>query len=566
MKPQWILTPQDGKLADELSRQLNIHPITAKILANRGIKAKEEGQRFLEPKLTYLPDPYLLTDMDRATGRISKAIRDGEKIALFGDYDVDGITSTALLIQFFKDCGVTTDYYIPNRLSEGYGLNKNGIDAIKQNGGSLIITTDNGTNNSKEIEYATSLGIDVVVTDHHEVSESLPPAHAIVNPKRLGKGNPFWELAGVGVAFYLAAALRSKLREEKLLKGPEPDLKSYLDMVAIGTVADVAPLTGLNRILVKNGIEILKKTASTGLKALAEVAATDLEKINTVSIAFRLAPRINAAGRLGSQNTGIKLLLSEERGEAVEIARTLNRMNAERQALEKKIMSHLDHMTEELDDTRSSIVLWSEKWHPGVIGIAASRLTDIHRKPCALISIEGGAGRGSVRTVGNFNILDTLNHCADVLENYGGHSAAAGFDIDIKNINLFRERFEKHASTHLSEDDRIPTIPLDAEVDIADINTQLVEEMEALAPFGEGNLPPLLATTACTAEDARIVGTNHLKLKIKDHKATLDAIGFNLGATEIDPGKKYLFAGIPQLNEWNGITSIQLNLKDIRPA
>lgn len=557
---------ESNGFATELSKQLNIHPITAQILLNRGIKTKEEAGQFLMPKLGDLPDPFLLPDMERAASRIVTAIKNNEKIAIFGDYDTDGVTSTALLVRFFKECGVDVDCYIPNRLSEGYGLSLKGVDTIHSKKASLIITADNGTNCHEEINYANSLGIDVVVTDHHEITEDLPGALAVVNPKRIDKDNPFGELAGVGVAFYLAAALRIKLRKEGFFKTDEPDLRMYLDLVALGTVADVAPLVGVNRTMVKHGLEVLKRTNNIGIKSLACAAATELEKTNTYTIAFRLAPRINAAGRLGNQDLGLKLLLTNDKYLAFELADKLSKMNSERQAIEKEIIKQMSEIIDNSDKTRSSIVLWSDKWHPGVIGIAASRLAELHKKPCALISLENGMGRGSVRSVGNYDIMNNLNGCAGILKNFGGHTAAAGFDIKAENLDRFYEQFEDHASKNLTIEDRTPNIPIDSEIDISEITAELINEIELLEPFGEGNPQPIFATGACTAEDCRIVGSNHLKFRIKNDTTVVDAIGFGLGDKKIETTGKYRFAGVPQQNEWNGKISIQFKVKDIELA
>jgi single-stranded-DNA-specific exonuclease len=564
MQSKWIIASNNKEVTGDLSKRLGVHPITAQILANRGITTSDEAQIFLNPKLSYLPDPSLLPDMEKAVARVFQAIAGNEKIAIFGDYDTDGVTSTALLVRFFRECGVTADSYIPNRLSEGYGLSKAGIDKLGERGTKLIITADNGTNANETINYANSLGIDVIVTDHHEVTGALPQAIAIINPKRLNETSEFRNLAGVGVAFYFACGLRSKLRDENVLKNGIPDLKTYLDLVAMGTVADVVPLTELNRILVKQGVEVLKKTSNIGIAALAEAASTPIEEIETSSIAFRLSPRINAAGRMGNHTLALDLLTTEDKNEATEIARKLNKMNSERQSVEKQILEQLNQRLEKMDSTRSSIVLWSDQWHVGVIGIAASRMAEAHRKPCALISIDGNSGRGSVRSVGNFNILDTLTTCAPTLKNFGGHTAAGGFDIDTSNLEHFSEAFEKHTAQNLTDEDRAPTIRLDAELELSDINMQLVKELGSLAPFGEGNPKPLFSTPGYTAKNARIVGTNHLKLKISDNKNALDAIGFGLGDRELKVGKSYQFAGSPELNHWNGITRIQFKLKDLR--
>lgn len=564
MQKRWTIASCDTELVAHLSTALKIHPITATILTLRGITNISTAERFLSPRLSHLPDPFGLLDMEKAIDRTLAAIKKKEKIVVFGDYDADGITSAALLVSFFKECGITAGYYLPNRISEGFGLSKTGIDKIKELGATLIITTDNGSSCHSEIAYAISLGIDVIVTDHHEILETLPPASAVINPKRQGSNPEFSELAGVGVAFYFALALRAKLRRLKHFDLKEPDMKNYLDLVALGTIADVAPLTGINRILVKHGIEVLRKTVRPGLRALASVAATDLAEIDTHGIAFRLAPRINAAGRLGDQNVGIELLLTSSETEAGEIAACLNQMNSERQSIEKKILENTTELMQDLGTARASIVLCSQEWHSGIIGIVASRLSETYRKPCALICVDGNNGRGSVRSVADFNIMETLNSCSHTLKNFGGHKAAAGFDIDTTKIDEFRDSFEAHIVKNLSEDDCTPNIKIDAEVDIGEMNADLVRELDQLSPFGEANHMPVFATKPCAIKNARTVGNNHLKLTIKHKNSFIDAIGFGLAGQDIDTTKKYQLAGTPQFNIWNGNTSIQMKLKDIK--
>lgn len=566
MTLHWTYLNADSGMVECLSAELGIHPVTARILSNRGIKTREGGYNFLNPRLRDLPNPFLLPDMDKAVQRIYEAIEKKEQISVFGDFDTDGLTSAALLVRFFRKCGIATDYYIPNRLKEGYGLNIAAIKDLHNAGTKLIITTDNGTNSCTEIAHASTLGIDTIVTDHHEISGVLPNAISIINPKRMGDDSPFAELSGVGVAFYLAAAIKLRLEKEGAFKSSPPDMRSFLDLVAIGTIADVAPLTGINRILVKHGLEMIKNSKSAGIRALLNASAADVKNIDTYSIAFRLAPRINAAGRLGRQDTGLKLLLTDDEREAEEIAEILNKMNVERQSLEKTILKEIEGFLDNELKERKSIVRWSEMWHPGVIGIAASRLASLHLKPTVLISLAGPIGRGSARSVGSFNITKALAAVSDLLLDYGGHKAAAGFDIEKGRLEEFRERFEEYASMHLSDADLLPTILLDSEIDVKDIGNRLVKEIEMLAPFGEGNPRPCFATSACLVKQARIVGSNHLKLSLTDDAIVLDAIGFGLGDRKIKEDERYRLAGTPEINVWNGTSTIQFKFKDIKPA
>ena len=381
MNKKWFVKEVDLVAASKLAEALGLHPVTASILAGRGIQTPDLAGLFLDPKLSSLPNPLELPDIEVALDRTVQAIRNNEKIAIFGDYDTDGVTSTALLTRFFRACGVTVSTYIPNRLSEGYGLSREGIESLHNDNVRLIITTDNGTSAHKEIELAKELGIDVIVTDHHDIPSGLPNAIAVINAKRLSSPNLFEDLAGVGMAFYFAVALRTRLLAEKIIEGSGPDLRNFLDLVAVGTVADVAPLTGLNRTLVRRGIEVLRQGGLIGFKALTDAASTDIQTINTTGIAFRISPRINAAGRLGNHDLALDLLLTDDLTRAQEISKRLNQMNAERQAIEKKILEEAHQMVAEQDKDNLSIVIWSENWHPGVIGIVAARLADAYRKP-----------------------------------------------------------------------------------------------------------------------------------------------------------------------------------------
>lgn len=564
MQNRWIFKAQDERLAAELSEGLKIHPITARILSGRGIKTATEGKDFLSPALSLLPDPFNLTDMEKAVLRIFNAVRAGEKITVFGDYDADGITATALLVRFLKCYDSRVDYYLPNRLVEGFGLSRVGIETIHSGGSTLIITVDNGTSGSEEIEYAHSKKIDVIVTDHHEISGHLPKAAcAIINPMREKEGSPFAELSGAGVAFYLICALRNYFRRKKFSVGPEPNLKSYLDLVAVGTIADVAPLTGVNRILVKNGLEVLKETPNLGLKMLAEISATDLKTLDSYTIPFRLAPRINAAGRLGNQLRGLELLLTDDPDTARRISEELNKFNCERQSIEKRILDSAKEYVEAEKDA-PGIVLWNKEWHPGVIGIVASRLVEQYKKPTVLICLSDAVGRGSLRSIGNLNIMAVLEACKETLVDYGGHAKAAGLDIEISRLEDFKATFLGSVRKNMLPEDALPSIEIDAEIRPSDINMGLLKELESLGPFGEGNSVPVFSINGCSAKWPRIVGNNHLKLKLGNEMGEVEAIGFDMGKVQMDPNGKYRFAGTLQTNTYNGNTTPQFKLVDIK--
>lgn len=548
-----------------LVEALDIHEITASLLINRGLNTPEEANNFLHPKLSNLPDPFSLPNIKEGVQRIVKAMSGQEKIMIFGDYDADGITSTALLTLFFRQYGIDVEYYIPNRISEGYGLNIEGINYAKAKKVALIITVDNGSSALREIDLASSFGIDVVITDHHEIPASRPKALALINPKDL-KDNNLSNLSGVGVVFFLAAAIKQTLISDELFLDIKPDMREFLELVTIGTVADIVPLTGVNRTLVKYGLERFQHTKSPGIEALLKVSSTDPTELNAFHIGFRLGPRINAAGRLGKQNLAFELLTTKSKEKAIEIAHLLNSMNSERQSVEKKIFDEIDSNLQKKEDDIFSIVEWSENWHAGVIGIVASKLANKYFKPCALISFDGMKGRGSVRSIHKFNIMETLKHCSDCLENFGGHMAAAGFDIKIQDIDKFRDAFESHIKGKLSQDERIPRITIDSEITLSKITDQLVCELGLLEPFGEGNPRPVFSTHPCDTANLKIVGNNHLKLEIKDNERKIPAIGFNFGDYEFNKSKKYCFAGLPQTNTWNNRTTIQFKIEDIKEA
>jgi len=563
MKTKWNIKKPDLELSSRLSKSLDVHPVTAQILVNRGLEKEEDARNFLNPRLKFIPSFKDLPDIDKAIQRILEAIQSKEKIVIYGDYDADGITSAALLTLFFRDIDINVETYIPSRINEGYGLSKKGIDEVKNRGASLIITTDNGSSCPDEISYARDLSIDVIVTDHHEIPEKFPKAVAIVNPKKDKNDTRFQGLAGVGVAFYLVTAIRNTLREINFFKNNEPDVRSYLDLVAIGTIADVMSITGINRILVKNGLEIIKSKPRLGIIALAEASSTEVSDIDSYKIAFRIAPRINASGRLGDQNLALDLLLSNSKTEADELAIALNQLNTKRQSIEKKILAEAEARLTEFND-RSSIVLWSEDWHIGVIGIVASKLAEKYRKPCALISLQGETGRGSIRSINDFNVIDSLEYSSKSLTNFGGHKAAAGFDIDKDKLEEFSKLFEEHISQNLNEEQRLPCFSIESAISLDEINERLVSEIDSLSPFGVGNPKPVLKINPCKAGGKRIVGNNHLKLYLKDKLSSMDAIGFSLGNREVQPGKLYEFAGTPEINEWRGKRQIQLNIKDIK--
>ncbi|MEK7713415.1 MAG: single-stranded-DNA-specific exonuclease RecJ [Deltaproteobacteria bacterium] len=553
-------------LQKTLAASLNISTITSQLLINRGISDIQQAERFLSSTLSDIRSPLGMKGMKEGVERVLKALHNKEKIAIYGDYDVDGITSTSILLMFLKLAGANVSYYIPERIAEGYGLNADAISKLAERGVALLITVDCGISDHAELKLAKELGMDVIVTDHHEVPDYLPPAYAIINPKQSGCPFPFKNLAGVGVAFNFIIALRASLRDEGFWKEKEvPNLKEYLDLVALGTIADVVPLVDENRIFVKYGLMELTASTKPGIIALKEVSGLNDVPINAGMVGYRLAPRINAAGRVGKGVDGVRLLTSESYDEAASIAKLLDDGNKERQGLEEVILREATGMVESgLISDRKSIVLASENWHPGVIGIVASRIAEKYYRPTVMIALKNGIGKGSARSIHSFMLYEGLKECSHLLNEFGGHDYAAGLSINEENIEKFREEFERVASGKLSDEDMLPEMDIDAAMDLNEVTEALINELDNLAPFGEANPEPLLCSTGLGIADCKVVGNNHLKMRVKQGRTVRDAIGFGMGNLNLSPGINLDTAFIPQINLWNGGKSIQLKLKDVR--
>lgn len=592
MKKRWIVCSPNIELQGLLGRELKISPLTAQLLINRGFVLADKAFSFLSPSLKNLHDPFTMKDMDKAAARIIKALGNkNEKITIYGDYDVDGTTATALLYLFLKEVmgggqeaiADRLNYYIPERLKEGYGLNNHALRHLADSGTKLVITTDCGITNYEEAAFAAGIGLDVIITDHHEPAERLPPAYAILNPKQPGCAFPFKELAGVGVAFNLVIALRAKLLGCGMwdAEGEKPNLKKYTDIVALGTIADMVPLLDENRILVKYGLDELTSGRRAGIRALKEVSRLS-NVVKAGSVGFQLAPRINAAGRLDNADMGVRLLITDDDKEAMDIARELDRENIERQRLEKGILSEAveNILAPEFEICRKkAIVLAKDGWHPGVIGIVASRLIDRYHRPTVVISLKDGMGKGSARGINKFHILDALHECRELLEKYGGHKMAAGLTISEKNIQLFESAFYAMAEKRLSLEDLVPDVSLDSYVVLSELNEKVVQEMESLAPFGLANPEPLLGARDANIIQNAVVGNNHLKMKIKQKRISSepqsafggpnseliwDGIAYGMGGIYPLNGNSFDIAFIPYIDEWNGNRSLRLKVKEIR--
>ncbi|MBF0119118.1 MAG: single-stranded-DNA-specific exonuclease RecJ [Desulfobacterales bacterium] len=562
MKPYWQVQKPDDQSIEKLYDGLNCHPVIAAILANRNILSPEDASNFLNPSLTHIRPPFVMKDMDKAVDRIISAISNKEKILIFGDYDVDGITATSILIDFLQYAGAGVSYYIPHRILEGYGLQPENINHAIQNDINLIITVDCGSSSHSAVISAQNNGIDVIITDHHHIGNEIPNAFAVINPKRLDCTSGLENLAGVGVAFCLIISIRKKLRDINFWKDkPEPNLKNFLDAVAIGTIADMVPLIYENRILAKIGLEIINSNPRCGIKALIETSSLKNETITATDVAFKIAPRLNAAGRIDHAAQAVTLLTTRDPQLAAKIANSLTKFNALRQEIEKEIV---DEIFKYLDNNpnllkKKSIVLSNDKWNEGVIGIIASRVMERYYKPVILISTKGEIGKGSGRSIDNFNIYEGLNECREYLDAFGGHSKACGLKIKKEKLNNFIEKFENVVIEKTSNSDFIKIIPIDYELDFNKISDELIDELELLMPFGSGNPEPIFMARNVQVSSSSIVGKNHRKMLLTQDKKNIfiNAIHFNVNQSSIsDNFDKIAFK--LNWNRWNGKKTAQI--------
>ena len=564
---RWTIRKHDKEAVERIAAEFSAAPLMARLLVNRGITDGAPARRFLTSSLADVSDPFLLKGMEEAVARLCVARARGETVCVYGDYDVDGITATALLTSFFRTVGIRCFFHIPNRLEDGYGLSGEGLRKVAENA-RVVVTVDCGVSAVDEAELCTQLGLDLIITDHHTPSAVIPNACAVINPLQPGCPYPCKSLAGVGVAFNLMVALRGRLREEGAFAGgSEPNLREYLDLVALGTIADVVPLGGENRIFVKHGLRELAVSSRVGVKALKEVAGVN-GAVSCGAVGFRLAPRLNAAGRLEDATRGVELLLESEPARAATIAAELEANNAERQAIERQILAEALAMVEGNPSMggRNSIVLASDAWHPGVIGIVASRMVDRFHRPTVLMAFQDGSGRGSGRGIPGFHLYDALDACADHLVKFGGHRYAAGLSIDEETLEEFVDRFEEVAQGLLSADDLIPELRIDAELAPHEVTADLADAISSLEPFGAGNPEPLFVLKHMEIVQRWAVRGNHLKVRLSGEGCTFDAIGFNLADKGGNLSDKVDIAFTLGWNEWNGRKDLQLNLKDIKAS
>ena len=561
MHRNWLVSKTNPDYLNYISREASISPVLAQILINRDIKDADAIREFLSPSMEMMHDPFLMPDMDRAIERLKKSVEKSETVLVHGDYDADGLTSTAILVSAFRMLGLKTFYHIPNRLTEGYGLSMKGIEKAATLKAGLIITADCGVSSEKSISNAISMDIDVIVTDHHEVPDILPPATAVIDPHRKDSKYPFKYLAGVGVAFKLIQALFTELKVED----SDSMLVSLLDLTALGTIADSVPLKGENRSIVFHGLKLINEGgARTAIKAMKEVAGIDREFL-AKTLSFTLIPRINAAGRLQDAGEVVDLFLTEDIREAKRIALLLEEQNRKRKEIEGHVFKEAMEMIDP-ENVNSAIVLSSPEWHSGVIGIVASRLVEIFYKPVFLFSIDGETAKGSARSIPPFHLYKAISECSEYLLGYGGHRFAAGLRITTDKLPAFNDMMISKVDNAISPADLVPVLDIDAAVKLSDINLSLVKELILLEPFGNSNREPLFGARGINIDDHRIVGNNHLKLKLSQNKYQMDTIGFGMGdeLKNIASSSTLDIAFVPGINEWNGMRSIQLHLKALR--
>ncbi len=571
MKNHWHMLEPDPQKVRELSQKLSCHSVTASVLINRGIDTIEAATDFLNTSLNNLPPPFSLKDMDVAINRIHKAITGNEKILIFGDYDVDGVTATVILLNFLRYAGADVSYYIPHRVTEGYSIQPAHITRYaRPQKIDLIITADCGSDSHQAVAAAKRSGIDMIITDHHIITENIPPALAVINPKRRDCPANLQNLAGVGVAFFLLICLRTQLREKGFWqKRPEPNLKNYCDLVALGTVADMVPLIEENRILCKTGLKLIQAGHRPGLAALSEASAIHSDVLDADDIAFRLAPRLNAAGRMDHATRAVELLTAKEIDLAVKTANTLNLLNQKRRQIEQGIYADIQRFLEINPSLlqQRSLVLSGQGWHAGVLGIVASKIVNAYYRPVVLITTRDGIGMGSGRSIAGINLYEALVSCKPHLESFGGHSMAAGLKIREENIAEFQNAFESLIRRMIQPEDLTPTLQIESELNFDTISDALINELESLMPFGNGNPEPLFMTANVTVVSSKIVGKNHRRMILRQASAPnrplLQAIQFNVDSRV---SNKQNFSQVIfklRWNRWKERKTVQLIVEDL---
>ena len=570
---RWQVATPDDEARQRLAAELSLSPLLCQILINRGITDAEMARKFLAPSLHDLHDPYLLSGMEVSVRRIVGAIQMNEQIAVYGDYDVDGVTGTALLSTFFVSLGLNVASYIPDRRGEGYGLNSEAIRQLAGQGTRLLITVDCGSTAVEEVALAGQLGVDTIITDHHQPPDALPDALAVVNPHQRSCGYPNKHLCGVGLVFKLLTALRAHMRQAGVLPERLPNLKRHLDLVALGTIADVTPIRGENRVIVQHGLEELSRTLKPGLQALRQVSGRQGKSASVGEVGFQLAPRLNASGRLGSAEQSLKLLMARDRAEAETLAAGLDEVNRARRTLQADIERAVhDRIDRQYGGAPpAAIVLGDADWHLGVVGIVAARIAETYHRPTFLLQIDGATARGSGRSIPTFDLYDGLQHCAEWLEQFGGHRYAAGLTVAVDNLAALQEAFVRYADDRLGPEDLQPVLRLESVVALADIDRAMVDQLASLEPHGPGNPMPVLAACGVNVTSSiRRLGQDgqHARFSVEQDGRSLEVIAFRIAerVTEAaDKGSMLDIAFVPVINTWRDQSTLELQLRDLRP-
>ncbi|MDO9230405.1 MAG: single-stranded-DNA-specific exonuclease RecJ [Syntrophales bacterium] len=564
---RWRLREGNRDIEDLLVRELGISPIISRIIMSREICDPDVVRRYLSPSLQDLHNPFLMQDMKKAVDRLILAVYRNEKVVVYGDYDADGITSVVVLIHFLREIYPGATYHIPDRITEGYGLNRDAVERFRSQGIGLIVTVDCGIADHDAVAYARQLGMDTIILDHHELSDTLPAAAAAVNPKRADCRFPFKHLAAVGIVFNFLIAMRGALRREGFWRNDAyPNLREYLDLVALGTIGDIVPLVDENRIFVKIGLDLISEERRIGLRALKQVSGMEHQVIDSSKASFALIPRINAAGRIASAGEAVELLLTENPDQAEELARKLDGFNRKRQAMEKVIFNEILEKVEKGIAVGESgpLIFASPRWHPGILGIVASKLVDRFGRPAILISLKDGVGKGSGRSVSDFNIFEGLKRCQAHLLSYGGHHYAAGISIREEDIDPFSKLLREIVRENGPEPDFAVCTIIDAQCGLMDITHELLSQIEQLAPFGSRNPEPVFCVRNVRVASPSIVGNNHLKMRVSHDGVSRNSIWFSSGQYLPELSAAVLdIVFTPQINTWNGNADIQLKMRDV---
>jgi single-stranded-DNA-specific exonuclease len=568
-RPRWQprCTEVDATTVTALARDLGLSPELAGLLVARGYHCPEQAGEFLTSELRQLPDPFLLKGMETAVQRLQQALDTDELIVVHGDYDVDGISATALLVSVLRQFGGRADFHIPLRMEDGYGLSSSALATAAAAGAAVVVSVDCGVSAFEEAAVARQLGLDLIITDHHQPKDLLPVCTALINPHQPDCDFPDNSLSGVGVAFFLAAGLRKRLREcGYFAKRPEPDLRLILDLVALGTIADLVPLTGVNRILVRAGLERIQLTGRPGLQALKQVA--DVQQVSCGSVGFRLAPRLNAAGRLEDARLAVELLLTDDLLFARKTAAELDSFNQQRQALEQQIFAEAVARVETLGSLteRYSLVLADAGWHQGVIGIVASRMVEKFHRPVVMIALDDATGKGSARSIRGFHLFQGLQDCSGQLTAFGGHEYAAGLSLAAENLQAFGNAFEAAARAQIEPADLLRTLVYDQELLLEEVSEPFGIELEKLAPFGAGNPEPVFLASGLLAQQLQPVGRDHLRFQCRQGGYSFPAIAFGMAERRELFEQPFDLLFSLSFNEWRGRRSLQLRVRDVRPT